>query len=231
MMKNYDIDLAKSVMRILNEAKVQFYFEKESGTILFDGYRLGMEVSSLRYKIIIHNTSITTIAVADMHADPGNDRRMYRLLQFLSAVNHQLSDGGFSINPDNGEIQFRCYRESVPDYDEWMVTVQKSIFLPGLMFRIYKKGMYLSVYEIMKPEDAVEVCEEEEYEYASRMAVQEEEDSDLSYDINEDEPFVIFPGGDDEDDEDDEADEADEDEDEEDDEDHYDHFTYKSASS
>jgi hypothetical protein len=216
-MKDYSLNLATRVMNILDEYNVEYFFKEDTGTILFGGIRNSIETSSLHFMIMVCSDSITAHAITGMHADPDNTEQMYRLMRFLSIVNYQLRDGCFITDVRDGEVQYRCYRDSIPDDDAWKAAVHEVIVLPAVMFRRYLKGMFLAMYGIMKPEDAVEICDKDAVARACRKAQEEPEDSDCEDDGDEDEePFVIC--------EDNEEDEADEEEDEEN---PYDYFVYK----
>jgi hypothetical protein len=178
--------LANRVMDILDEDNVAYFFDEETGEILFGEGKISSAIKRLHFMINVRHDSIIARAVSVIHADPDDEDQLYRLMRFLSIINWQIEDGNFQVDTRDGEIQFRLYRESKSEDDDWKETVHDVIVRPSVLFDRYLYGMILSMSGFMKAQDAAELCEQGFAEDACGIETDEPDDCDFEDDTDDD---------------------------------------------
>lgn len=156
MTKNYSNELAAAVKNYLDSQEWHYYFDENSGIILF-GLNVSGKARKLRYIIHIDEDDITVCAQGPLGADPDDEGAMERMGMFLHRVNYGMKNGNFEFDPEDGEIRYKTYincRNTVPSEG----IIENSIVFAEKMFGMFFDGIAEIICTDITPEEAYEKC-------------------------------------------------------------------------
>lgn len=137
----YRPELTKVVRNVLeskNFHELSYVSENDFDQLTL-GFNLNCKYDAVLAQVIIFETSVVVRVLCPEQADSST---RFEVAKYLSMANWGIRIGGFEMNMDTGEIDFRSTIEAIDLPASTELTILSQIIMSGRVFNQYGDGIY-----------------------------------------------------------------------------------------
>lgn len=161
-MTTYSMEIANAVRDYLDSENLHYIFQEEDGQFYFP-MTSRSRFGNVHYVISVEDTFYCVTCVLPLSANVKDKNECTRVNEFITRANYGLIFGCFEMDYRDGELRFRLTvdcKNGLPVPKQ----IEHSIFSPAAMCSRYGGGIAEIMFFDTAPADAVEVCEDSDFD-------------------------------------------------------------------